>query len=355
MLIAKEPISRSRRCFFSFNTTPASQRRGKRRIGLGLRPFGAQQYRFAAPHLHQAHFVNRNRRIGLGGPGIADQHNLLFGVGADQKPGRTIVEQQDDGAVAADGEQMPPAQPQRARPHASVLCPGGQGGGGRNGVARPHAEFVRIQGPARNSGPTSSSPAAWGGLVRVRRHHPPSTCRHPRSHRLGRRPGRRSRARGCCPMARVCVRQIYPRANPFRGVSDNCATPRCPVSAAPGQVDNTDARSFASKETLSSQGGLIDRRSAVAIISVTTRSRFRVCRKRGPKPTYILISRSDQHRLRIKFAYRLKFQSHTIVHRSPPCRTGQAPVQTTNRYSCLDSIPVVTLPVSAYCDTAMKT
>ena len=86
---------------------------GERRIGFRLRSFGAQQDRFAAPDLGQAHFVDRDRRIGFRRARIADEDDLAFRVGAGQQPGGTVVEQQHDRTGAGDREQMTPAQAQR--------------------------------------------------------------------------------------------------------------------------------------------------------------------------------------------------------------------------------------------------
>ena len=80
-----------------------------------------------------------------GARGSRIEDDLAFGVGAGQQPGGAVVEQQDDRAGAGDREQMPPAQAQRARPHAGVLRPGRQGGGGGHGLARAQAELVGVQ------------------------------------------------------------------------------------------------------------------------------------------------------------------------------------------------------------------
>ena len=151
---------------FSFITTLASQRRVNGGSASACERSARSSTVSPLQTSHQAHFVDRDRRIGFRRPRIADEDDLVFGVGAGQEPGGTIVEQQNDRSGAANGEQMPPAQPQGAGPHAGVLRPGGQCRGGRASSLLGPSGTPRDRVPVRSSGPPSSSRAGAGGSAR---------------------------------------------------------------------------------------------------------------------------------------------------------------------------------------------
>ena len=217
-MMATEAISRSRRCLPCFITMPTSQRRVNG--GSASACERSARSRMASP-LQTS--LSRISSTGTGGSASGARGSrmktiLLSGLEPVSRPAGSVVEQQHDRAGAGDGEQMPPAQPQRPRPHAGVLRPG-RTAPRRWALSRP--------------GPAGIRRIEFQAIIARRHHHreqtrmdrttpPPLAATGMPAPAVPPPPGslaKRSRARGCSRAVRACVRQIYPRANPFSGVS----------------------------------------------------------------------------------------------------------------------------------------
>ncbi len=117
----------------------------ERRVGRDIAAAGAQQYRLAGPELGEPELVDGDRRGAGRRMGVLDEDDFLLGVGAGQQAGAAVFEQQHHWPRFLKAEQMAPADPDRARPHAGILRPHRQRGRRRRGLAFRAAELVRIE------------------------------------------------------------------------------------------------------------------------------------------------------------------------------------------------------------------
>ena len=214
------PISRSER--FSCSTRPNSQR-SENGASASAKPRLARSSTASPAHTS----LSRSSSTGTGGSAAGEVGSLMKTTLCSvltpvSRPAVPSLNSSTTGPGVVEPHEVAPAQPHRARPHAGVLRPTGQRGGGRRRHRPACRGNRRDRAPARGSGRRRSWRAGADGSAAPRQRRDGPSSRYPLRRRC-RRPNVAP-----APEDRRCFRRLHPLAFPLRGMSNRQALlPQC--------------------------------------------------------------------------------------------------------------------------------